>query len=280
MAAVEDIDLERLHPPGFHGSVGAYLGQVWDRRQYLWHVPRSELRGQQSNTVLGNLWHLLNPVLSIAVYYVIFGLVLRTDRGVDNFIVFLSVGVFLFQFTQRSTVEGSKSLVRNRGLMRTLSFPRALLPLSAVITQAMMAAPTLLVIWAVAAMTGERPSPSWLLLPLVVAWQTLLNIGLACIAARANHAFGDVQNLLPYLFRLLFYGSGVLFLVDAYLTSHPQARWIFYVNPLYGFIEMGRWTVLGTSVRPVVVATTAAWSAIALVGGFAWFRRQETSYGS
>jgi teichoic acid transport system permease protein len=101
-----------LVQPGSHGSVRVYLRRLWERREYAWHVPRSDLRSQQMNTVLGNAWHLLNPILSIAVYYVIFGLVLQTDRGVTNFIAFLAVGVFVFQFTQKSTTSGSNSIVR------------------------------------------------------------------------------------------------------------------------------------------------------------------------
>ena len=95
-----------------------YLRELWGRRSYIWYVAANELRSRQITTVLGNLWHLLNPALTIAVYYVIFGLLLKTTSGVDNFFLFLTIGLFLFQFTQKATIDGAKSIVDNIGLSR------------------------------------------------------------------------------------------------------------------------------------------------------------------
>ena len=97
-------------------KLSRYTLGLWRRRSYIWYVATSELRSQQIDTVLGNLWHLLNPALSIAIYYLIFGLLLQTTRGVDNFILFLTIGLFVFQFTQRSTISGATSIGKNLGL--------------------------------------------------------------------------------------------------------------------------------------------------------------------
>ena len=268
-----------LHPPGFHGSLPKYLGQIWERRQYLWYVPVGVLKGQNNSTILGSFWLLLNPILSIAVYFLVFGVILSTDRGVENFITFLAVGVFLFQFTQRATIEGSKCLVRNRGLMRTLSFPRALLPLTEVIVQVLAVSPGIVVIVVTAVLTGETPRVAWLALPIVALSLAVMTTGLACIAARANHTYRDVQNLLPFAFRLAFYASGVLFSANAYLDD-PAVRWLFAANPIYGYIEIGRWSILGSQVESNVIVLTALWTVVLPVAGFMWFRGQEASYGS
>ena len=79
-------------------QLSSYLSGVWARRQYVWYQAASDLRGRQINTALGNLWHLLNPLLTVGTFYLVFGLVLGTDRGVDNFLLFLTVGIFFFQF--------------------------------------------------------------------------------------------------------------------------------------------------------------------------------------
>lgn len=231
------------------------------------------------NTVLGNAWHLLNPALSIAVYYLIFGVVLETDRGVDNFIGFLTVGVFVFQFTQKATTAGSNSIVRNHGLLRSISFPRALLPVSATITEAMAFAPMIIVMLATVLATGESPRWSWFAIVPLSALQLLFNIGAALIAARATSAFRDVQNLLPFLFRLLFYGSGVLFSVDAYLAD-DDLRLLFILNPVFDLIELQRWAVLGYEGTKAEVISLVVWTVLIAIGGFVWFRRAEATYGA
>ena len=82
--------------------LGPYLLDLWGRRSYISYVSANELRSRQVTNVLGNLWHLLNPILSIGVYYVIFGLLLDVgNRSSGNFFLFLTAGLFIFQFTQK-----------------------------------------------------------------------------------------------------------------------------------------------------------------------------------
>lgn len=268
-----------LQQPGFHGSVGSYLRWLWARREYAWYVPQSELRSQQMNTVLGNLWHLLNPILSISVYYVVFGVVLQTDRGVENYIAFLAIGVFVFSYSQKSTTAGSNSIVRNLGLIRSINFPRALMPVTSVITEALAFFPGIAVFLAVTLLSGEPPRWSWLLLPAIVLLQTLFNVGAALVAARSTHSFRDIHNLLPFVFRLLFYASGVLFSVDSYVTGE-RARFLFVVNPLYDVIALYRWAVLGIGDVGAEAIALGVWTVALLVGGLAWFRRGEALFGA
>lgn len=77
--------------------LGPYLRDVWARRSYIAYVAKSELKRRQVNDVLGNIWHLLNPLLQIGVYFIIFGLLLDVgERSTDNFILFLTVGLFVY----------------------------------------------------------------------------------------------------------------------------------------------------------------------------------------
>lgn len=268
-----------LHAPGSHGGTVAYLKSLWTRREYAWHVPLSDLRSQQMNTVLGNLWHLLNPALSIAVYYIIFGLVLQTTRGVDNFMAFLTIGVFVFQFTQKSTTTAAKSLIRNRGLLRSISFPRALLPISSVVTEAMAFTMMLIVMLATVLLTGEPVLWTWTLIVPLALMQFVFNVGVGMVVARATSTFGDIQNLLPFLFRLLFYASGVLFSVSAYL-ERDGFRWMFILNPMFDIVAMQRWAVLGTPIETAEFVAFAVWAVVMAVGGFTFFRRAEATYGA
>ena len=257
--------------------VGQYIAGLWRRREYIGYVSASELRSQQINTVLGNLWHLLNPALSIAIYYVIFGLLLDTTRGVDNFILFITIGIFVFQYTQRATTQGATSITQNLGLLKAIRFPRALLPVTSTLTETMSSLPTYLIIYVVALLTGEAVRWQWVLLPLVVAFQLMFNLGAAMVAARATTHFRDMTQLLPFFFRLLLYASGVIFLASAYAQSHYA--WLFTVNPMYCFITISRWCVMGEALSGAVVASALIWTVALLLGGFLWFRAGEERYG-
>lgn len=230
------------------------------------------------NSVLGNLWHLLNPALQITVFWLIFGVVLKTNRGVDNFIPFLSVGIFAYQFAQRSTMAGASSIRKNRGLITIISFPRVLLPMTSTAVEALAALPTFGVMFIVVFASGEQVRWTWLLVAPTLVALTLFNLGLAMVAARAANRIADIQQLLPFLFRLGFYASGVLFNVSSYVEQ-PKYRLLFEANPLYCFIQINRSFVLGSELEAPILLSAGLWTVGLLFGGFLWFRAGEDSYG-
>jgi teichoic acid transport system permease protein len=254
-----------------------YIAKTWERRRYVWYVATGELRARQMNSALGNLWHLLNPALQIAVFFLIFGVVLDTDRGIDNFMLFLTVGVLMFQFGQKATMEGAKSIVANGGLMRSISFPRAVLPITSTTTEVLATIPAVGVMLVVAVATGETPSLTWFVLVPILALFSLFNLGASFVAARAASHVRDVEQILPFLFRLVFYASGIIFKAESY-DPNNQYQWVFIINPYYCFITLGRWSIMAGNLQTDLLISAAVWSIVALCGGFAWFRRAEGAY--
>ena len=274
----EPPDARRLVDLTAAPSAGAYLREVWRRREFAFVVPAQDLRAQNMDTTLGQLWHLLNPALLVGVYFFIFGVLLDTRRGVDNFLGFLIVGVVLFHLTQRVVQDAAVCIVRNLGLIRSIQFPRILLPLATVNGQSLAFLPALAVALLAILATGERPSLRWLLLLAVLAAGYVFHLGAALVVARVGASVRDLQRLLPHLLRLLFYGSGVIFSVEAFVTSEAWRR-AFAVNPVYDFITCARWCLLGTGVDPPVVIGLVVWCAVLPVVGLFAFRRGERRFG-
>jgi teichoic acid transport system permease protein len=259
--------------------VRTYLSELWARREYAIEVPRSNLRAKHMNTLLGNLWHVLNPMLLIGVYYVVFGLIVhRVAEGVDHYISFLAVGVFTYRYTQASVQQGANSITGNEGLIRSIYFPRAILPIATVVEQLLLLVPVVVLVLLITVLTGEGPGFHWLLVPVVFAFQTLFNLGASFFAARISDTFRDFQNVLPHLFRVLFYLSGVLFSVDRWV-SNPTILQLFALNPAYAYVSAARYAFLGTPVSSTIWISGAAWAVIALVAGFFYFYAAEPRYG-
>ena len=278
-STVADRGIPPLRDAHESSRLGVYLREVWQRRNYVHHVALNELKRRQVTNVLGNLWHLLNPALSVAVYYLIFGVLLETDRGVENFLLFLTVGLFLYQATQSSTIDGAKSVVTNKGLIKAVRFPRVLLPLTSTWTEFLSGLSNYAVLFATALLTGQAPRWSWLAIVPIVLLLFVFDAGLAMIAARLSTHFVDTIQILPFVFRLVFYASGVIFSVDAYVDSDAGLlRLLFVLNPMYCFITMGRWAMMGIDCSPVLVLSAAIWSITALVAGFFFFRAGEEGY--
>ena len=241
------------------------------------YTPLGELRARHMDTVFGNFWHLLNPILAISVYFLIFGVILKIDRGVDNYIAFLTVGVFVYRFMQAVINRGGLSIVKNQELIRSIHFPRAILPISNMITESLAFAPALLVTYAVLLLSGESPQPTWVLPILIFPLEAAFALGGAMIIARISTSFRDIEQILPFVFRLLFYASGILFAVDSFVDEGP-ALLLFYLNPFYAFVTINRAAVVGWSVPGLVVATALLSPVLVLGSGFLFFRSGEGSY--
>lgn len=263
-------------------STREYLTAMWNRREFTLEVPLEQLRTAHRTTLLGNLWHIGNPLLFVAVYYLIFGVIFEVNRGVDHFLLWLTIGVFAFQLTSKTVLGGANAITANTGLIRAIKFPRALLPISVVISQLLSFGIELGVLGALALMSGVGMSRRWLLLPLVLIAHTALNLGAAFVAARLNDTFKDVQQIIPFLFRILQYVSGVMFPLELMLDRLEGRTWIHTLaafNPLARIIDLYRWVFLGTSLAVDHLAIAVAIPFLILWFGFRFFKAAELRYG-
>lgn len=262
-------------------STPAYLRAMWERREFAIEVPMEEMRSQHRTTLLGNVWHLTNPLLLIAVYYLVFGTLMAGHRP-EDFLFWLTVGLFGFMYTQRSITGGATALVGNAGLLRAIRFPRALLPVSTVVSNLLTFVMELGVVAVIVLLGGFGPSRRWLALPVVVAVHTALNLGGAFVTARLNDNFRDVQQLMPFIFRLLRYMSSVMFPLERVLSGEnvpTVLKTILALNPLPVLLGLYRWIFIGEPVDWGNVASVAILSVALLWFGFRFFRAAEHRYG-
>ena len=87
------------------------MRDLWSRREFIFAVPRNSLRAQNMDTLLGNFWYLLNPALQTSVYFLVFGLLFDANRGIDDYLAYLVIGVLTF-------VSSAKQPPRRRGALR------------------------------------------------------------------------------------------------------------------------------------------------------------------
>lgn len=258
-----------------------YLRDLWQRRSFLWTLSSAESRAQNEANYLGQLWAVLNPALLITSYYLIFGLLLGTRGGIDNFVGFLGIGVIMFAFTSTVITRGAKAITGKLNLVRTLHFPRAVLPVSVTLTELLASLPGFALLFVLMFATGERPDWEWLLFPVAVAMQGLALLGFAFIAARLVNASPDIANLIPIIVRLLRYVSGVFFPVVHYVEGFPTVvQEVLTMQPFALMLTTGRQSLLnGEAVVLSDWLIMAAWAVGAAVVGLVLFWQAETRYG-
>ena len=131
------------------------LVKVWQRRHFILAYATARNVSMYTEARLGQLWQVLTPLLNSAVYYLIFGVLFKANRGISNYTAYLVTGVFIFAFTERSIVVGSTVIRSNITLIRALHFPRACLPLAYVLVEFQQLLLSMVVLFAIVLGTGE-----------------------------------------------------------------------------------------------------------------------------
>jgi ABC-type polysaccharide/polyol phosphate export permease len=237
-----------------------------------------ELRRKYKGSSLGVLWYLVNPLVLLGAYTLMFGHIVRVQK-LPDFPVFVMVGIVVWTFFQQSLVAAAESLIDQGGLVRKARFPREAIPASTVTVQLITFLAILLLVTPLAvALRGSFELPL-LLLPLLTVLLFVFVLGCALIVSVLHAYFRDVAPiltaaLLPWFFLtpIFFQPTGIPF-----IQRHPFVGTLLdWVNPVAPFVEGFR-TILYSGGAPwsqLLYAAGAAVAALAL-GGFV-FRRMQS----
>lgn len=277
-----------LSVSGARVSLPEYVQQMWGRRHFILAFSQAKLTAQYSQAKLGQLWQVATPLLNAAVYFFIFGLLLKSNRGMthDMYIPFLVTGVFVFTFTQNSAMAGVRAISGNLGLVRALHFPRASLPISFSLQQLQQLLFSMIVLVVVLLGFGHYPALAWLLILPVLALQFVFNTGLSLIMARLGAKTPDLAQLLPFLLRTWMYASGVMYPLAPTLERAGASGWIADVmlgNPAAVYMDLMRYALIDDYgqgyLPPHVWALALGWAVVFGAGGFVYFWKAEEQYG-
>ncbi|MDW6058815.1 MULTISPECIES: ABC transporter permease [Streptomyces] len=277
-----------LSVSGARVSLPDYVRQMWGRRHFILAFSQAKLTAQYSQAKLGQLWQVATPLLNAAVYFFIFGLLLKSNRGMshDMYIPFLVTGVFVFTFTQNSAMAGVRAISGNLGLVRALHFPRASLPISFSLQQLQQLLFSMIVLVIVLLGFGHYPALAWLLILPVLALQFVFNTGLSLIMARLGAKTPDLAQLLPFLLRTWMYASGVMYPLAPTLERAGASGWIADVmlgNPAAVYMDLMRYALIDDYgqkyLPPHVWALGLGWAVVFGIGGFVYFWKAEEQYG-
>jgi len=276
-----DAPVPGLQRAGARLPLGEYTRRLWQRRWFVVAYATANSNVGYEQSFLGQAWQLLTPTLQIVVYYLIFGLLLHTNKGVPNFIAFLAVGVFTFSLCSSALVSGSRSITGNRGLVRALQFPRAVLPISTTLVSLQRLLYSLIIVIPILLLNGVFPTVRWLEIVPVVALQALFCLGVTFAVARIAARVPDTTQLLPFVSRIWMYTSGVFYSVSRFTKGHPG--WVgrlLTINPAYDYLSLARHALLGSPVTGLTWLYGAAWAVGALAVAYPYFWRGEEKYGN
>ena len=213
-------------------KLGKYWKSLWSRRTFISEYSKSELREQHFDSVFGQLWLVINPLLLSGVYFILI-VIIRGGSDSTRYLHLTST-LFLFYLISNSLTGGVKSITAGQRLILNTAFPRIMLPISAVIIAIFKFLPTIFVFLIIKTVVGSKFAIEMLWAIPVLFITMLLALGLAITISCINVYFRDIASFLPYLTRTFLYLSPVLYEAS---ELDPKLRVMEIVNPLFPILD-------------------------------------------
>lgn len=275
------------------GNWRAHLAELGHYRYLLRNLVVRDLKVRYKNSVLGILWSLLNPLMMMMVFTVIFT-VLIPNRELRQYSVFILVGLLPWNFFSGALISGTMSITNNSALIKKVYFPRELLPLSAVLSNLVNFALAFLVLLVFLYASGLGLTVHALWLPAILLTQLIFVLGLCLLLGTLHVFYRDVMMVMDVVMLAWFFLTPVFYPFEL-LGTEPRTvlgitfvpavtmRWL---NPMASIIDGYRTVLWGTStssgpasMAPEYLLRTFVTAVIVFAAGYAVFIRSQHLFG-
>jgi homopolymeric O-antigen transport system permease protein len=249
--------------PNAFRLVVAGLTDIWSRRRLARYLVEAEMTKHGADTVLGNVWWILDPLLQMGVYVVFVSLLVGGRGSIADYPLFVFAAILPWKWFSSAVNDAILSVVSRERIVKQVHFPKIILPVAATTSGIVNFAFGLIpLMFLILLFYRERLAWTLLLIPLVAFVQFMFTLGLAILASAINVFYRDVGNVARHILRLWFYLSPALYSVaqvNALAASHPEVGLVFGLNPF---------TVLFEAYRAVIYdGAQPSWSALAVLLG-------------
>ena len=279
-----------IEPPGSHddpivirptrGLAALNLGAVWEYRELLYFLAWRDVKVRYKQTALGVLWVVLQPLVSMSIYTILFGRLLAVPSGDAPYAVFAFAGLLPWTYFASALSRSAASLVGSQHLITKVYFPRLVVPLSSVLSSLVDLGVALVLLVGVMIVYGIAPSFRMLVLPALILQAMITAIGFGLWLSALNVRYRDINYLVPFLIQIWMYATPVVYGSNLIPETF---RWVLALNPMTGVVEGFRWALLGRQLDYVndyglLMALSVVITMLVLVSGAFFFRTTERTF--
>lgn len=261
----------RIEPP--HGLFNLHLAELWAYRELLYFLVWRDVKVRYKQTVIGVLWVVLQPLLTMGVFTIFFGRLAKLPSNGLPYPVFYFAALVPWTYFSTALLSCTNVVVDNQNVITKVYFPRLVLPVAAVSSGLVDFSIGFVVMIALTLGYGIRPTIATFLLPLLILLATLTALSVGLWTSALNALYRDVRSIIPFFVQFWMLASPV-----AYPSSLvPQRwRWLYGLNPMAGVIDGFRWALTGHGQPPgAMMLVSIAMVLILLMNGLIFFQRVE-----
>jgi lipopolysaccharide transport system permease protein len=231
-----------------------------------------EIKVLYAQTILGFSWAILQPLIQIVIFTIVFGKVAKVPTEGIPYIVFSTVAIIPWTYMSQALSQSSQSLVSGQAMLGKVYFPRLIFPITPVLARLVDFMVSIIIILAVMLYYQIKPTWNLLLLPLFFMMMVAIPAGAGMFFSSMAIRFRDVKFAMPFCIRMLIYSAPIVYSA----ASIPEKyRLLYSLNPIVGVIEGFRASLLGTAIPWGYIFPGMATSLLLFFGGALYFKRME-----
>ncbi len=259
-----------------HGWANLKLQELWEYRELLYFLVWRDVKVRYKQAALGAAWAILQPLLTMLIFSIIFGMFAKVPSDGTPYPLFAFVALVPWNFFASSMAQSSNSVVGSSNLITKVYFPRLAIPLASVLAGLVDFSLAFVVLLGLMIYYKRVPTIHVYWLPFFLLLELCAAVGMGFWLSAMNVKYRDVRYVVPFLVQFWMYASPII-----YPSSMIPARFrtLYALNPMVGVVDGFRWALLGTKTAPgpMLIASSAATVAF-LIGGALYFRRMEAQF--
>ncbi len=221
------------------------LKEVWEYRELLYFLTWRDLKVRYKQTSIGVLWAIFQPFITMVVFSIFFGGLLKTPSDGVPYPIFVYTGLLFWQFFSSALSDTSNVLITNQAIITKVYFPRLLLPLSSVATKFIDFIIAAVILAGMMIYYGYTPQlTAIVVIPILLIITFFASVGLGLVLAAINVKYRDVRYVLPFFIQILLFLTPVIYPAGV----AGKYSWLLALNPMMGVIQSARAVLLGTTV--------------------------------
>jgi lipopolysaccharide transport system permease protein len=252
------------------------LKALWRYRELLYFLTWRDIKVRYKQTALGATWAVIQPLLTMVIFTVVFGHFARVPSDGVPYPIFSYCALLPWTFFAYAMGQSANSLVGNANLISKVYFPRLVIPIAASLAGLVDFAVAFVVLLGMMAFYHVIPTAAVVTLPLFLLLALAAALAVGIWLSALNVQYRDVRYTVPFLTQVWLYATPI-----AYPAGIIRGKWhlIFALNPMTGVVEGFRWAILGKGgLDGASLVISSAVTVVALVGGLFYFRRMEQQF--
>ena len=259
------------------------LGEVWRYRDLLVLFVKRDFIAKYKQTIMGPLWHFVQPLLSTMISVLLFNVVAKISTNGYNPVLFQMSGIIIWNYFSTCLVACSSVFTSNASIFGKVYFPRLIMPLSIILSSIIqLLIQFILLIFVMGYYTFKGYPISinlyWLLIPLYIFIMAGIGLGTGIIVSSLTTKYRDLAILLTFGVQLLMYASAVNYPLSVLQNNNPQLYAILKWNPLAAVVDGFRNILLGGNVQLHELLYPLVFMVLVLLGGTIFFNKVERSF--